>query len=96
MIWINDQQYWLYDAVDPDTNRFLNFQLFTTTMTALTQQFLRELREKHGVSDTGYLVNHTHHLVPAWQQAGLRFQPEVHGNRNAVERIVREIKRRTS
>ena len=47
VIRINGQQFWLYAAVDPDTNKFLHVRLFTTTTTALTQQFLRELREKH-------------------------------------------------
>ena len=45
VIRINGQQFWLYAAVDPETNRFLHIRLFTTTTTALTQQFLRELRE---------------------------------------------------
>jgi transposase-like protein len=28
VIRINDQQYWLYAAVDPDTNQFLHIRLF--------------------------------------------------------------------
>ena len=52
VIRINGQQFWLYAAVDSDTNKFLHVRLFTTTTTALTQQFLRELREKHDVSDS--------------------------------------------
>ncbi len=42
VIRINGQQFWLYAAVDPETNKFLHLRLFTTTTTALTQQFLRE------------------------------------------------------
>jgi putative transposase len=49
VIRINGQQFWLYAAVDPKTNRFLHIRLFTKT-TALTQQFLRELREKYDVA----------------------------------------------
>ena len=96
VIRINGQQYWLYAAVDPKTNQFLHIRLFTTTTTALTQKFLRELRAKHDVSETVFLVDHAHHLAAALNRAGLRFQTLRHGNRNAVERVFREIKRRTS
>ena len=96
VIRIDGQQYWLYAAVDPETNEFLHIRLFTTTTTALTQMFLRELREKHDVDDAVFLVDHAHHLAAALHRAGLRFQTERHGNRNAVERVFREVKRRTS
>ncbi|SFT09500.1 IS6 family transposase, partial [Halostagnicola kamekurae] len=96
VIRINGQQFWLYAAVDPETNEFLHLRLFTTTTTALTQRFLRELREKHDVEDAVFLVDHAHHLAAALQRAGLRFRSERHGNRNTVERVFREIKRRTS
>ena len=96
VIRINSQQFRLYAAVDPDTNKFLHVRLFTTTTTALTQQFLRELREKHDVSDAVFLVDYAQHLAAALRRAGLRFQTIRHGNRNAVERVFREAKRRTS
>ena len=96
VIRINGQQFWLYAAVDPDTNKFLHVRLFTTTTTALTQQFLRELRQKHDVSDAVFLVDYAKHLAAALRRAGLRFQTIRHGNRNAVERVFREVKRRTS
>lgn len=96
VIRINGQQFWLYAAVDPDTNDILHARLFTTTTTALTQRFLRELREKHDVDDAVFLVDHAHHLATALQRIGLRFRPERHGNRNAIERVFREVKRRPS
>ena len=96
VIQINGQQFWLYAAVDPKTNRFLHLRLFTTTTTALTQQFLKELREKHDVENAVFLVDYAQHLATALRRAGLRFQTLRHGNRNAVERVFREIKRRTS
>lgn len=65
VIQINGQQFWLYAAVDPDTNQFLYIRLFTTTTTALTQQFLRELQEKHNVSDAVFLVDYARHLAAA-------------------------------
>lgn len=33
VIRVNGQQFWLYAAVDPDTNKFLHLRLFTTTTT---------------------------------------------------------------
>jgi putative transposase len=96
VIRINGQQFWLYAAVDPDTNEFLHLRLFTTTTTALTERFLRELREKHDIEDAVFLVDHAKHLAAALRRSGLRFQTERHGNRNAVERVFREVKRRTS
>ena len=42
VIRINGQQFWLYAAVNPDTNKFLHVRLFTTTTTALTRRFLQE------------------------------------------------------
>ena len=96
VIRINGQQFWLYAAVDPDTNKFLHVRLFTTTTTALTQQFLQELQQKHDVSDAVFLVDYDKYLAAALRRAGLRFQTMRHGNRNAVERVFREAKRRTS
>ncbi|OVE82841.1 IS6 family transposase [Natronolimnobius baerhuensis] len=96
VIRINGQQFWLYAAVDPDTNDFLHARLFTTTTTALTQRFLQELCEKHDVDDAVFLVDHAHHLATALQRIGLRFRLERHGNWNAIERVFREVKRRTS
>ena len=96
VIRINDQQYWLYAAADPATNDLLHLRLFSTTTTALTEIFLRELRQNHDVEDAVFLVDGATHLQAALHRAGLRFQMERNGNRNAVERIFREIKRRTS
>ena len=95
VIRINGQQFWLYAAVNPEINEFLHVRLFTTTTTALTQQFLRELREKHDVEDAVFLVDGSHSLHDACQHHGFDFRYEKHGNRNAVERVFREIKRRT-
>ncbi|QHS16170.1 IS6 family transposase [haloarchaeon 3A1-DGR] len=96
VIRINDQQYWLYAAVDPATNHFLHIRLFSTYTTALTEIFLRELREKHDVDDALFLVDDADWLQTALQRHGLNFRYERPGNRNSVERVFREIKRRTS
>jgi len=96
VILINDQQFWLYAAADPQSNELLHVRLFATTTTTLTEIFLRELRQKHDVETAVFLVDGAQHLQTALQRAGLRFQMCRHGNRNAVERIFRELKRRTS
>jgi len=96
VIRINDQQYWLYAAADPETNELLHLRLFSPTTTALTEIFFRELRQKHDVETAVFLVDGANHLHAALHRAGLRFQTERHGNRNAVERIFREVKRRTA
>ncbi|MDS0261960.1 IS6 family transposase [Haloarcula sp. S1CR25-12] len=96
VIRINDQQFWLYAAANPATNEILHLRLFSTTTTALTEIFLKELQQKHDVETAVFLVDGAKHLRAALQRAGLRFQTERHGNRNAVERIFREVKRRTS
>lgn len=57
VIRIDDQQYWLYAVINPETNHLLHVQLFSTTTTALTEIFLRELTEKHDVADTSFLVD---------------------------------------
>ncbi|WP_135662702.1 IS6 family transposase [Halorhabdus rudnickae] len=96
VIRINDQQYWLYAAANPETNELLHIRLYSTTTTALTQLFLQELREKHDVENAVFLVDGARHLQTALQRAGLRFQVERSGNRNSIERVFREVKRRTS
>jgi len=51
VIQLNDQRFWLYAAVDPETNDFLHVRLFPTRTIVLTKQFLAELQEKHDVAD---------------------------------------------
>jgi len=96
VIRINDQQFWLYAAANPQTNEIHHLRLFSTTTTALTETFFKELRQKHDVETAVFLVDGAKHLRAALKRAGLRFQAERHGNGNAVERIFREVKCRTS
>jgi putative transposase len=96
VIRINDQQFWLYAAVDPETTQFLYIRLFTTDITGLTEIFPRELREKHDVDDAVFLIDGSHSLNAACSRHGLDFKYERHGNRNSVERVFRDVKRRTS
>jgi len=56
VIQLNDERYWLYAAVEPDTNRLLHVRLYSTR-TANTSMFLSELREKQRVDDGTFLVD---------------------------------------
>ncbi|MEZ3163925.1 IS6 family transposase [Halorubrum sp. RMP-47] len=96
VIQLNSEQYWLYAAVDPDTNRMLHVRLYSTRNSAVSSMFLSELREKHQVDDAVFLVDGAPWLHAACHRHGLRCQHVAHGNRNAVERFFREVKRRTN
>ncbi|ELY81570.1 IS6 family transposase [Natrinema pallidum] len=96
VIQLDQHRYWLYTAVDPETNKILHIRLYSTTTTALTERFLQELTEKHDLDDAMFLVDGAQHLQTALRRSGLRFRYEKHGNRNAAERVFRDIKRRTS
>jgi transposase-like protein len=96
VIRLNDEQYWLYAAVDPETNELLHTTLETTTNSVLAQQFFAALREKHDVDDAVFLIDGSHSLKDACSRHGLDFRYERHGNRNSVERISRKVKRRIS
>ena len=95
VIQLGTDRYWLYAAVDPETNEFPHVRLFPTTNSGLTFVFLCELREKHDIDDATFLIDDADHLQAALSRLGLRFQVRRHGNRNAVERVFCEVKRRT-
>ena len=93
---LGTERYWLYAAVDLQTNEFLHVKLFPTTNSGLTHVFLCQLSEKHDIDDTTFLIDDADHLQAALSRLGLRFHIRRHGNRNSVERVFREVKRRTS
>ncbi|MCU4744830.1 IS6 family transposase [Natronoglomus mannanivorans] len=96
VIRLNDEQYWLYAAVDPESNNLLHTTLEPTRNKVIASSFFRKLCEKHDVDDAVFLVDGNKSLNYACQRHGLDFKYERHGNRNSVERVFREIKRRTS
>jgi Transposase and inactivated derivatives len=96
VIQVNGERHWLFAAVDPETNEILHARLFQTRTTQLTVLFLRELREQQQVEQATFLVDAAPTLASALDRLGLRFQTVRHGNRNSVERVFREVKRRTS
>lgn len=95
VIWLNDQKYWLHAAVDPATNEFLHVRVFHSCVSAFTEMFLDEVLEKHDVEDALFLVDGGSWLHAAPHRYGLDFEWVTHGRRNAVERIFKEVKRRT-
>ncbi|MFC7174340.1 IS6 family transposase [Haloplanus litoreus] len=96
VIRLNDERYWLYAAVDPETNELLHTKLEPTRTNVIAYSFFRELREKHNVDDAVFLVDGATPLNDACRRHGLDFRYERHGNRNSVERVFREVKRRTT
>jgi len=56
VIQLNDKQYWLYVAVDPETNELLYTKLEPTIIKVFAQLFLMELSEECDVSDIVFLV----------------------------------------
>jgi putative transposase len=96
VIQLNDQRYWLYAAVDPNTNELLHTKLEPTRTNVIAHAFFAELCEKHDVDDAVFLVDGATPLNDACSRHGLDFRYERHGNRNSAERVFREIKRRTS
>jgi putative transposase len=96
VIRLNDEQYWLYAAVDPETNELLHTKLQPTRTNVLAHAFFTELREKHDVDDAVFLVDGATPLKDACTRHGLDFRYGRHGNRNSVERVFREVKRRTA
>ena len=96
VIQLDDDRYWLYAAVDPDSNELLHTKLEPTRTNAFAVKFFAELREKHDVDDAVFLVDGAAPLQEACNRHGLDFRYTRHGNRNSVERVFREVKRRTS
>lgn len=93
---VNDEQYWLYAAVDPETNQFLHVRLFPTYTIPIGKEFLAELLEKHDVAEAVFLIDDARDLEGALRRTGLAYRVEIHGQRTLIERLFRELKRRTS
>ncbi|MBZ6496936.1 hypothetical protein KWG76_18735 [Haloterrigena longa] len=87
MIQLDEQRYWLYAPVDPETNEFLHVRPFSTRNEGVTSIFLSERTEKHDVENAVFLVDSGPWLDAPLHRYGLRFRYEKHGNRNAVEQF---------
>jgi len=93
---IDGRDYWLYAAVDPDTNEFLHVRLFPTTTKQTTRWFLADLHRRYQLDGVTFLVDDADYLVEVLSADGYDFEVIRHGDRNAIERVFREVKRRTS
>jgi transposase-like protein len=96
MIRLHGQQFWLYGAVDPETNEILHVSLFPTANKQITRWFLDELHRRYQLDNVLFLVDDADYLGPVLAEDGYRFQILSHGNRNAIERVFWEVERRTS
>ena len=96
VIRINGDDYWLYGAVDPETNEILHFRLFPTATKRTMRWFLTEPHRRYRLDDVEFLVDDADYPVNVLDEDSYRFQTLPHGNRNAIERVFWEIERRTS
>ena len=90
MIQLNDEQYWLYAAVDPETNELLHTALEPARTNVIAFGFFADLREKD-VDGAVSLVDSATPLNDACRRHGLDFRYERYGNRNSVEYIFHEV-----
>ena len=74
----------------------LHTPLKPTINNALTDRFFADLRDKHDIDAATVLVDGSASLQRACHKHNLDFRYERHGNRNSVERVFREVKRRTT
>jgi transposase-like protein len=96
VIQLSNEQLWLYVAVDSATNHLIDVKLSSTRNQATTEISLTEIREKHLVDDAVFLVNSALQLQATLHSHGLGYRHQKHTNHNNPERILFEIKRRTS
>jgi transposase-like protein len=82
VIQLNDEQYWLYAVVNPETNELLYTALKPMINKLIAHVFFAELREIHKVYDVVFLIDSSHSLKNSCR-------------RHSVECIFREMKRRT-
>lgn len=73
VIFLDNERDWVLAAVDPETNELPSVGIHPTCTVALTERFLRELREKHDVADTLFLVDGVQWLQAALHRYNLRF-----------------------
>jgi transposase-like protein len=92
LIQLDDERYWLYAAVDPETNELLHTKLEPTRTNVLAYAFFAELCEKHDVDDAVFIIDCATPLKHTCTRHGLDFRYERHGNRNSSERIFRQVK----
>jgi transposase-like protein len=93
---IHGEQFWLVGAVVPSTTRILHVGLYTNRYMAMIEFFLDDLNQKHDVQDAVFLVDGAPWLHADLHRFDLQPRHETFGERNPIERVFQEIKRRTS
>jgi transposase-like protein len=96
MIRLHGNEFWLYGAVNPETNEIIALQPYPTTTKATTRWFLDRLHHRCNLAEVTVLVDDAQSLTEVLTADGYRFQYEPDENRNSVERVFREVERRTS
>ena len=87
MIRLHGQQFWLYGAVDPQTNEILHVNLYLTANKQITRWFLTEFHRRYRLDNVEFLVDDADYLGSVLAEDGYRFQVTRHGNRTAIERV---------
>ena len=95
VIQVNNERRWLPAAVNPETNEFPHARLFPTRITQPTVLFPQELQQIVPVTQATILADDAHHPKAALSRLRLQFQMYRYRNRSVVERVFREVKRRT-
>jgi transposase-like protein len=73
MIRLYGQQFWLYGAVDPETNEILHVSLFPAANKQTTRGFLDELRRRYQLNNALFLVDDADYLGSVLAEDGYRF-----------------------
>jgi putative transposase len=95
VIRINNQQFWLYAASDPQSNALLH-PVVCDNYDRPHRNFPPRASAKARCRNRRFLADDAKQPQTALLRSGIRFQVFHNGNRNGFERIFRELKRRTS
>jgi len=85
VIRVNGDDYWLYGAVDHETNKILQFRLFPTTKH--NAMVSRRAAPPIQFNDIEFPVDDASYFVAVLNEDGYRFQMITDGNRSAIERV---------
>jgi len=85
VIRVTGNDYWLYGAVDPETDKILQFRLISRATKQITRWILAELHRRYQLSDVEFLVDDADYLVTVFDEDDYRLQMISHENRNVIE-----------
>ena len=74
MIRLHGQKFWLYGAVDPQTNEILHVSLYPTANKQTTRWFLTELHLRYQLDNVEFFVDDADYLGPVLAEDGYQFQ----------------------